>query len=44
MFHQKSMHGAFLIFCMELHRHKDLKLTEIMFLGKILRISWSKKT
>ena len=34
-FYQKLMHGIFLIFCMKLQQHKNLKLVQMVFLEKL---------
>ena len=35
-FYKKSMHRTFLVSCMKLKHHKDLKLSQNFFLRKIL--------
>ena len=43
-FYEKSIHPAFLIFCMNLQQHKGLKLNQMFFLGNFLCWGfWAKK-
>ena len=41
---EKAVYGTFLIFCSKLQRRKNLKLTEMIFLGKVFYWGFEEKS